>query len=204
MAYMIKTIKNLVIERHLKASLVILILLSTSCAATNPWKFETHARENASSNGAWIIKSAGNKFSSWIESKAVATNNANHPPFFTPFIEVENNNAIIWPDLYICATYGRVDVNFLWQVDGLEHKEKVSMNVGTSGKFIWFLHETNPYSSMPQWNNRFLYMLNYYDFLAIQFRDTCGEYTYLEFDISGQHHIKTTQIDTQTDKSNSI
>ena len=94
--------------------------------------------------------------------------------------------------------YGGQRVEFLWEKGANRRREELLMRAYDSRKYLRFKTES-PY--IPSNNNRFLHQLNYYDSLAIKYKDDCGEIKYYEFDISGSHHLTTTQTNTETNES---
>jgi hypothetical protein len=182
----------------MKRLLLLTAILLTACVGSGGYQFDTRYSSNTDSNGAWVISMQANKMDSWIESK---TSSINEVGYFDDkgLIEVENSTALIWTDSYICThMYGGQRVEFLWEKGATRRREELLMRASDSRKYLWFKTES-PY--IPSNNNRFLHQLNYYDSLAIQYKDDCGEIKYYEFDISGSHHLTTTQTNTDTNES---
>ena len=67
------------------------------------------------------------------------------------------------------------------------------------GRSLWRLADSNDHfemmTSYDQWRTHaWLHALNTYDRMYLQYTDECGEQKVLDFNISGNHHTKTTII----------
>ena len=159
---------------------------------------ETISFTYSDSNGAWVISRQSNKMDSWIESKTSSTNKVG---LFDDkgLIEVEKSTALIWTDSCICThMYGGQRVQFLREKGTTRRREELLMRASDSRKYLQFKTES-PY--IPSNNKRFLHQLNYYDSLAIKYKDDCGEVKYYEFDISGYYHLTTTQTNLELNET---
>jgi hypothetical protein len=171
----------------------VLILLVAGCASIPQHYYDgVNVKRSDGLYGDWKTSNHSNEFSSWTSSRVYGEKAGWLSK--QPFIEVQGKSylGIDTGDSYICGKALRV--NLAWQKnDGQKLIEEISMQTSKNNETLILYGHANS-----QWKRiRFLHQLNYWDKLTVQTNDSCGEYTIVRFNISGTHHVATTETNAE-------
>ena len=173
-----------------KLSTLILIIFISSCASGPRISYEsTQTYRPDGIYGGWKTQNNSNEFDQWVVSRAEGEkhNWAEN----VPFIHVENDSYIGFNigDGYMCEMGYFTDMS--WSKPGVDsYISQEVLYVSKDRKMLYLQKEP----IVGRGNlDRLLYMLNFYDKLALKTSDSCGENRITRYNIKGTHHITTKQ-----------
>ena len=177
----------------MKGLILLTAVLLTACASGLTSEYElSQVYRSDGSYGAWKTTNVSNEFNRFVDSRAMGEKHNWSENI--PFVRVVDDHYVGFNigDGYICAQV-RLRVKMSWSKNGEASNIAEELFV-ISDDHTMLEIEWDPLRGT-RTTDRLMYMLNYFDQLAMQTSDDCGETRITRYDISGTHHVTTKQTD---------
>lgn len=177
----------------MKRIILLTAVFLTACASGPRSEYElSQVYRPDGSYGAWTTTNVSNEFNRFVDSRAMGKKHNWSENI--PFVRVVDDHYVGFNigDGYICAQV-RLRVKMSWSKSG-EASYIAEERFVISDDHTMLEIEWDPLRGT-RTTDRLMYMLNYFDQLAMQTSDDCGETRITRYDISGTHHVTTKQTD---------
>ena len=177
----------------MKRIILLTAVFLTACASGPRSEYElSQVYRSDGSYGAWKTTNVSNEFNRFVDSRAMGEKHNWSENI--PFVRVVDDHYVGFNigDGYICAQV-RLRVKMSWSKNGEASNIAEELFV-ISDDHTMLEIEWDPLRGT-RTTDRLMYMLNYFDQLAMQTSDDCGETRITRYDISGTHHVTTKQTD---------
>lgn len=178
---------------HMKRLLLLTAIVLTACASGPRFEYElSQVYRPDGPYDAWKTTNVSNEFNRFVDSRAMGEKH--NWSENVPFVRVVDDHYVGFNigDGYICAQV-RISAQMSWSKSGVaSYVTEESFVLSDDDTMLEV--EWDPLRGT-RTTDRLMYMLNYFDKLAVQTSDTCGETRITRYDISGSHHVTTKQTD---------
>jgi len=177
-----------------KALLTTVILMLSACATVNDYELTKTQRADGA-YGAWTTTTQTNVFGSarfsYTYGKVIQST---RPTSLKPRLIVQDDFSlrIETGDSFICGISG-IGFDYVLEKDGLAND---------IGRSIWVLDDSRLFIRLnkgdlllDKWRfGAWIHAFNLYDKATIRYTDDCGQTLIMEFDISGDTHLRSEEI----------